>query len=57
MRINKIVLEIPVALGLALSRNKGSDVVKKPYTNNENLKHYKRPANLNGIKYQTFCGT
>jgi uncharacterized protein YdiU (UPF0061 family) len=33
------------------------DVVKKPYTNNENLKHYKRPANLNGIKYQTFCGT
>jgi uncharacterized protein YdiU (UPF0061 family) len=33
------------------------DVVKKPYTNNENLKQYKRPANLNGIKYQTFCGT
>ncbi len=33
------------------------DVVKKPYTNNKNLKHYKRPANLNGIKYQTFCGT
>ena len=33
------------------------DVVKKPYTNNENLKHYKKPANLNGIKYQTFCGT
>jgi len=33
------------------------DVVKKPYTNNENLKQYKRPVNLNGIKYQTFCGT
>ena len=33
------------------------DVVKKPYTNNENLKQYKKPANLNGIKYQTFCGT
>ena len=33
------------------------DVVKKPYTNNENLKQYKMPANLNGIKYQTFCGT
>ena len=23
------------------------DVVKKPYTNNENLKQYKKPANLN----------
>jgi uncharacterized protein YdiU (UPF0061 family) len=33
------------------------DVVKKPYTNNQNLKQYKRPVNLNGIKYQTFCGT
>jgi len=33
------------------------DVINKPYQNNENLKDYKEPANLNGIKYQTFCGT
>jgi len=33
------------------------DVISKPYQNNENLKEYKKPANLNGIKYQTFCGT
>jgi uncharacterized protein YdiU (UPF0061 family) len=33
------------------------DVISKPYQNNENLKEYKKPADLNGIKYQTFCGT
>ena len=33
------------------------NVISKPYQNNENLKDYKKPANLNGIKYQTFCGT
>ena len=33
------------------------NIIKKPYLENENLKEYKKPANLNGIKYQTFCGT
>ena len=33
------------------------NVVGNPYQNIEKLKDYKKPANLDGIKYQTFCGT
>jgi len=33
------------------------NIIRNPYLNNENLKEYKKPGNLNGIKYQTFCGT
>src|SRR6056300_325157 len=37
--------------------NKLNNVLKNPYSNQENIAEYKVPAPMTDEKYQTFCGT